>query len=435
VTDLRVVRIAGALLSLMLVLVAMPARSLTNAGAAVTLVIGVDHVDSANQQPFPPFNRVFEYSDFFSRQVTVHQGDTIDFRTAPFSFHSVALAKSESTARQVYPFASAATGQGAFDTATGSGAPKLVYGAANFPVTGGSTQGGGVISTDNPKGPPVCGVAALGQAPCHFRGGDDIEIIGPAPGFTATGAPQSVDQNVVIDAPPGTYAFYDTLHPGMSGKLIVASPSQPASTQAQIDAAAQTQFQQDQAQALQVEAALNAVQEGWGQPGQRQFVVFVGAGAANNHVQIDEMLPNKPLSLTRGDTVTYLWADPHAGHTLAVTPDEEELPGAVGYDCPSPTGYVGITSGFDVPPTPAPAGCLLPGLTTPRLIGDPGDTPPFSPLTDPERTMNAGHLLGSAYGITPSSQVWGVTTNSNTQAGTYEFVCSIHDWMVGRINI
>jgi plastocyanin len=434
---LRFMRLAGVALSLVLVLAAGQVRSLVTArAAAAPLVIGVDHADAANQQPFPPFDRVFEYSDFFSRQVTVHQGDTIDFRTAPFSFHVVALATSESVARSVYPFIyTDADGDGA-DTATGSGQPKIIYGPSNYPITGGSTHGGGVISTNNPKGPPVCGVAALGQSPCHFRGGDDIEVIGPTPGFTATGAPQSVDQNVVIDAPPGTYSFYDTLHPGMSGQLIVAPANQPASTQAQIDAAAQAQFQQDQAQALQVESGLNAVQEGFGPAGHRQFVVFVGAGAADQHVQIDEMMPNKPLGIGPGDTVNYIWADPHAGHTLAITPQESLLPGAVGYDCgPNTPGYVGIDSGFDVPPPPPPAGCAEPGSTQPELIGDPGNAPPFSRLTNPNQILDAGHLFGLAYGLQPSAQTWAVTAGSNTQAGTYSFVCSIHDWMTGQLKV
>src|SRR5438128_12362784 len=50
------------------------------------LVIGVDHADFANQQP--QAGRLFEYTDFFSRQATIHTGDTIDFRSAPGLFIS-----------------------------------------------------------------------------------------------------------------------------------------------------------------------------------------------------------------------------------------------------------------------------------------------------------------------------------------------------------
>src|SRR3989454_770245 len=108
------------------------------------LVIGVDHADFANQQP--QAGRLFEYTDFFSRQATIHTGDTIDFRSAPGSFHIVALARTELWARSTYPVALADNdGGGLTDIATGSGTNKLVFGPSNFPITGGSHHGGGTI--------------------------------------------------------------------------------------------------------------------------------------------------------------------------------------------------------------------------------------------------------------------------------------------------
>ena len=69
---------------------------------AQTLVIGVDHSDPANQQPEQ--HRVWEYTDFFTRTVTVHTGDTIDFRTAPdVEFHVVGLAPDAASALAAYP--------------------------------------------------------------------------------------------------------------------------------------------------------------------------------------------------------------------------------------------------------------------------------------------------------------------------------------------
>lgn len=89
------------------------------AAAASPLVIGVDHADSANQQPFA--GRVFEYTDFFSRHVTVHTGDRIDLQSAPASFHIVALARTELWARSTYPVALADNDRGGLtDIATGS---------------------------------------------------------------------------------------------------------------------------------------------------------------------------------------------------------------------------------------------------------------------------------------------------------------------------
>ncbi len=117
---------------------ALPLTALARAAPSPqTFVIGVDHADAANQQPFPPFNRLFEYTDFFARDVRVHQSDTIDFQAAPGSFQIVALAKSERVARSVYPVAfNDAEGPAAFDTAIGTGAPKVDLGPSNFSASG-----------------------------------------------------------------------------------------------------------------------------------------------------------------------------------------------------------------------------------------------------------------------------------------------------------
>jgi hypothetical protein len=237
------------------------------------LVIGVDHADLANQQPDQ--HRIFEYTDFFSRSVSVHTGDFIDFRAAPGSFHIVALAANETVARKVYPVAYAETVDP--KPATGSGVAKLAFGPSNFPITGGSTHGGGTITFTSGFGPPVCGVQALGQQPCTFKGGDDIEVIGPTPGVAGAvfsdppAQPTFVDQKMQINAPPGTYTYFCYIHPKMSGTLTVVDASQPATTQAQVDAASQTQFAADQAAGLAAEQAANVVKFTGGAPGTRTY--------------------------------------------------------------------------------------------------------------------------------------------------------------------
>ena len=87
------------------------------------------------------------------------------------------------------------------------------------------------------------------------------------------------------------------------------------------------------------------------------------------------------------------------------------------------------------PPTLCFRRLAEPGSTQPELIGDPGNAPPFSRLTNPNQILDAGHLFGLAYGLQPSAQTWAVTAGSNTQAGTYSFVCSIHDWMTGQLEV
>src|SRR5438445_11452610 len=98
------------------------------------LVIGVDHADFANQQP--QAGRLFEYTDFFSRQATIHTGDTIDFRSAPGSFHIVALARTELWARNTYPVALGDNdGGGRTHLDPGTDTNKLVFGPSKHPIT------------------------------------------------------------------------------------------------------------------------------------------------------------------------------------------------------------------------------------------------------------------------------------------------------------
>src|SRR5689334_24575691 len=124
------------------------------------LVIGVDHADPANQQP--EAGRVFEYTDFFSREASIHSGDTVDFRFAPGSFHVIALAPSEAAGRSTYPLAFLDTEDP--QVAPGTGFPKIVLGPGNGPIHGGSTSGGGQVG--GPNDLPTCGLTAAGQKPC-----------------------------------------------------------------------------------------------------------------------------------------------------------------------------------------------------------------------------------------------------------------------------
>ncbi|HYS02047.1 MAG TPA: hypothetical protein VET82_06835 [Candidatus Eisenbacteria bacterium] len=422
---------AAAVLPLMLGLASMPA----SATAAAPLVIGVDAFDPANQVDFGPGGppgRIFEYTDFFSRQVTVHSGGAIDLRSAPGSFHVVALARDENWARSTYPVAFADNdGSGPTDIAAGSGTNKLGFGVSNFPLTGShrNHQGPPNPAFNNGFGPPVCGVASLGQPICSFTGGDQIQVLGPEVGVdwatlftTGQFVPSFVDQLVTINAQPGRYHYFCYIHPGMRGQLDVVGSGAKTSTQAEIDAASNAQFAADQAAGKAAEAALVAPIV-TGSAGARTFTVHVGINAADNHVAIDEVFPTSPLRLQAGDKVRYLWADPHNFHSVtfpAWSPAIEPLP--FGFDCG--TGYVGVGAG---PVTP----CFEPGDTTFEVIGDPGNAGPGSSLKDPTSLLDAGVLGGNGYDVSPSAQSWWITADTHSAAGTYRFQCTIHDWMQG----
>ena len=391
------------------------------------LVIGVDHPDQANQQPFPPFNRLFEYADFFSRQVTIHSGDTLDFQSAPGSFHIVAFATDESVARSVYPVA-------LLDRedpipATSTGAPKIEFGPSNFPITGGSTHGGGSIAFNNGFGPTVCGVAALGQAPCTFSGGDDIEVTGPNVGLDSKGNPAVLDQLIKIVAPPGKYKYLCYIHPNMSGDLTVVDAGQPTTTQAQIDVASQQQYASERDQGIAAEKAADVMRYTGGDPGTRTYEVRVGA-AGGDHVRIDEMFPTQPLSLAPGDQVHYVWQDQINLHTVTFPADGPNLPQPFGFDCGH--GYIGIPN---IPGAPPPAVCVEPGASQPEGIGDPGNVPSGTALSDPSQLVDAGVLLGPNFNGLTSVNAWSIVTNGSTKPGTYRYQCTIHDWMHGALQV
>jgi hypothetical protein len=414
-----------------LILVGIPAiwtSTTATAQSANPLTITVNRIDPPNQQPFPPLSRLYEYTDFFSRSVTVHRGDLVNFQAQPFTFHIVALARDEQLARRAYPMIELDNDDA---PAVGTGLPKIIFGDGNFPVTDGSVHGGGAIFRDRGKGPPVCGVVQYGQEPCVFRGGDSVEIIGPTPGWDLQQRPATLDQHVRIDAPPGRYTYFDVNHPGSRGTLTVVPDDQPTSTQAEIDAASARQLKENQRQAGAVESTLDGRTFTHGEPGRRTFLVFNGAGTPNNRVAIDRIMPSQPINAVPGDRVTFIWADPKTFHTIGFADRVEDLPSPFGFDCGGGV-YQPVPNVFNVPPPPP---CLEPGATEPEFIGDPGNAPSGTELRAPGQLVNSGLLVGSAYGVYPTSQSWSVTITSQTAKGSYHYFDAVHPWMTGTINV
>jgi plastocyanin len=384
-----------------------------------TLVIGVDHIDAANQQP-DKF-RLFEYTDFFSREVRVRKGDTLDFRTAPAAFHIVAVSRTEAAARNAYPIALLDKDD---PPAIGTGKPKIELGPSNGSITNGTTHGGGTVGGLNDFPPGPCGIVQLGQKACTFRGGDDVESQGGVAGFGQNG-PMEVDWQITINANPGAYAYFCYIHPGMRGRVIVVGKGERdddaaniasnanhanegddgnVTTQAQINAASEKQFREDQEDALEAEKAANVVRFNGGSPGERTYRVSVGVSAAENHVAIDEMLPQH-LNFVRGDKVEFQWRDPHNVHTVGFPASEPPLPPP-----------------FDSDKEPNEPN---------EVVGDPGTSPSGTFLTTPSALVDAGLLVGRGYHLQPTVQQWSVRTNSSTALGTFEYHCTVHDFMHG----
>jgi plastocyanin len=399
-----------------------PSLALAQPAAAQPLVIGVDHADPANQQP--ERGRNFEYTDFFSRDASVHSGDTLDFRFAPGSFHVIALAPTEAAARAVYPVATIDAEDN--HPAPGTGFPKILLGPSNGPIHGGSVNGGGQIG--GPNDLPSCGLRAAGQKPCEFTSAGSIEGSGGIAGFNPDSQqPTAVDWLVHVAAPVGDYTYLCFIHPGMSGTLHVVANVQPASRQTEIDRLSDQQFQADQAAGVQAEAQYN-VDRPTVESGTTTHHISVGVSAADNHVAIDEMLPQR-VNVAPGDQVEFKWRDGHNVHTVGVAQDETQLPQPFVFDCGttfvSPPGPEGQPGGF----------CTEPGSDTPELIGDPGNALSGVVLNNVQGIYNSGFLVGADYGLQPTVQTWSVRTDSNTQSTNYNYWCSVHDFMHGVLQV
>jgi plastocyanin len=327
------------------------------ASGGATLTIGVDHLDLANQN-FAA-GRVFGYNDFFSRAVTVHAGDTLDFQTA-FGLHILSMTTDVAAARASTPLALLDTDD---PNAVGSGAPKIQLGPAFLAGSG----------------PPVCGASA--STACNFTGA----TLPPAGVTGGTG------WFVHVNAVPGTYHYFCFIHPGMEGTLRVVDTSEPTTTQAIIDAKSSGQFASDKSQALDAEAAASVPIYTGGAPGTRTYQVNVGPTAAKNHVALFEMLPAR-LDLAPGDAVRYVWGVVEA-HSVTF-PASLDLP---------PFGpEVEATEGFE-------------------LVLDPGNARSGTVLSSSSTAVDSGLLLGSAYGLQPSAQAWSIGT-STPGAYTYHCI-------------
>lgn len=363
-----------------------------------TLTIGVDHFDPANQQIDPvthqpvPGGRLFSYTDFFSRAVTVHTGDTLKFQAAG-AFHVIAVAPDESSRSNL---ASADE-----ELAAGTGGPRIKLG----PV---------LLSALGPPSPTVCG---FGPNPaCAFTGWNVV--------FTAIAGQAS--WSVQVNAVPGSYSYFCYIHPRMSGKLKVIPSGHHTSTQSQINRESQRQFLRDQRDALKAEAAAKEVTFTGDEPGSRTYVVHGGVNSPGNHVSILEMLPAH-LDLVQGDRVRFVMQN-NEPHSFTFPSSHDEQPFQP--DCGPPDVLIAPPPGPGAPPT-----CGDPG--SPEFIADPGVSPSGTALTNPAASIDSGLLLGAGYGL-PGPTSWTATTNANTvptAANAYSYHCVLHDFMQGTIDV
>ena len=379
-----------------LLTIGLATPSHATAASGPTVTVGVGHFDPAHQNPFGG-NPVISYTDFFGRSVSVHPGDTIDFQTQKTEFHSIAVAPAVIPLPVFYA-----------DTddspAKGTGFPKVGGGPGLFLAFA----------------QPTCG--AFGAPDCVFDGTTPVNAGGIA-GFDQNMNPVAVDWNVQIanNTPLGDYAYFCYIHPGMKGVLHVTTGTSDSGNQLETQSSLD-QFAADQTEATNlINADVNAAPSG--SPGSRTWSVHVGDTPSSRHSSILGMMPNNLPNVVSGDTVKFLWGalDPHS----VGFGRDANLPQPFGWDCGK--SYVGIPPGAAFVPPP----CTEFENGQPEIILDPGTRGPGQGL-NANQVTDSGVLVGSAYGVNPGAESWSVAA---AQPGTYQYHCTVHDFMVGSIRV
>lgn len=390
-------------------------------GAAISLLagslaIGVSPVGAASppltitadQPAAVPTGHLWGFNDFFPRSLTVHKGQTIQFVLQ--GFHTATLLSKGSSAV-------------ADLKANGIAAADADDTAAN---PGGQTHSQIRIPAILPTS-MTCGTATH---PCSFTGAAVVSSGAPlAPG----GGPFVV----TINAPVGVYTLLCRIHPGMTATLRVAPASAPVTTAKALAASVKSQVAADVKDGLLAEKQGSVVSSSTLPDGHTLWIVNAGASSPARHVTILEFLPGT-LSVHPGDLVT--WFSPAANEPHTVT-----FPGDLHTD--QVALCEGASGGPDTPAAPLhmpPQGptdfaCGTAPATTPA------DEIEFAPgngvrtLTDTTTVSDSGLLASgaarAAFGL-PASAVlntWTIGVSASAPAGTYTFVCQIHDGMKGTL--
>jgi plastocyanin len=386
---------------------------------AGTLIIGVSPVGAvtpaspltitADQLPsVAPKGHLWAFNDYFPRSLTVHKGQTI--QVALLGFHTATFL------------------------------PRGMGAAADL-------RANGIVATDpddttpNPGGQThtqirvpallptsqTCGTVA---APCSFTGTTVLSSgaplgTGPVPPFVVT-----------INAPVGVYILHCRIHPGMSAAIRVAPASAPVTTLATLNKVVKAQLAQDLKDAKLAEKHGSVISKSTMSNGHTHWVVSAGASSPARHVSILEFLPGT-LNVRPGDVVT--WRSPAANepHTVTFPKDlhADQVPmcedATTGTDTPAPPTVIPPTGPFDF-------GCGTPPVSPPNEIE-------FAPgngvriLVDTTTGSDSGLMASSveraAFGLPSSAALtsWTITVSASAPAGTYTFVCQIHDGMKGTL--
>ena len=377
---------------------------LTSSSTVMAAPISPQFTITADRNAAVPVGHRWAFNDFFPRTATIETGGTFQFTTE--GFHTATL----------LPLS---WSQAADNDANGIAAVDLDDSARN---PNGTTKALEIVPAIFPVPAQGCGTP---DAPCTFDGTGIVSM-----GMSLTGPPAPFV--VTVTAPPGAYTFHCRIHPYMAGTLnVVAKGSAGVTTAASADAAAATQATEDVAAGMAAEAAVSKAGQVKNANGTTTWKLTVGTSDPAGHVAVLDMLPRK-ITIKKGDTVVWKARDKNEPHTVTFPKDlnTDAVPlceGSGGKDTPAIPTVNPPMSPFDFGCSGHPAdefafggGNGVKTITSPKTVSDSG------------LVASTSVTAGFDMPVTVALASWSVKF-TGAAAGTYHYVCQIHDGMEGDI--
>jgi plastocyanin len=359
---------------------------------------------TADRAAAVPAGHRWVFNDYFPRTATIETGGTFQFTTE--GFHTATL----------LPLS---WSEAADNDVNGIAAADLDDSALN---PNGTTKGLENLSAIFPVPAQGCGTA---DAPCTFDGTSIVSM-----GMSLAGPPAPFV--VTVTAPPGTYRFHCRIHPYQSGTLNVVAKGTPGvTTAASADAAAAAQAADDVAAGMAAEAAASKASKVKNANGTTTWKLAVGTSDPAGYVAVLDMLPRK-ITIRKGDTVLWRPLDRNEPHTVTFpkglgTEVAPMCEGPGGKDTPAIPTVIPPTSPFDFGCNGRPAdefefggGNGVRTITSPRTVSDSG------------LVAAPSVAVGFAMPASVTLSRWSVKF-TGARAGTYHYVCQIHQGMEGDI--
>lgn len=341
-----------------------------------------------------PAGRFWSFNDFFPRTVRVPTGTDLQFINQGFHTFTVLPAG-------VSPATDQRTNGVALDDADDT-----------TPNPNGTTHSELNLAALGPTS-PTCGSPV---DPCAFDGA----------GVVSSGIPAGPPAPFVlhVTAAPGTYFFLCRVHAGMHGKLQVLPADQQGPSAEQVQAEVAKQIAHDLEGARQADARASRTARKPNSDGSSTWTVTAGTSSPDGHVALLEFLPRN-LDIRPGDSVVFKPRSPNEPHTVTFPTD-------LGTEF-QPMCEAGTV---DIPFGPPAFNCNGGPPDELELDGGNGVSHVTSPATVADSGIIAPRRFASSLGL-PQTAILPKWTASfaGATAGTYTYVCQIHDGMEGTITV